>query len=97
MPGRIVVREGEELSKAIERFRHAVRHATRRQWSKTRLGCYEKPSDRRRRKEAVRKRNVRARAKGMVGDATVYLTLRGLLSPYEPFQRRRQPPPTNTQ
>jgi ribosomal protein S21 len=91
MPGRIVVREDEDLQQALRRFRHVVRHASRRQWYKTRPGCYEKPSDRLRRKESVRRRNALRPQLGMTGSyASVYLTLTELLSPVEPFSARGQ-------
>jgi ribosomal protein S21 len=91
MPGRIVIREGENLQQALGRFSHVVRHASRRQWYKTRPGCYEKPSDRLRRKESVRRRNARRPLLGLSRSyTTVYLTLTGLLSPFEPFPARRQ-------
>ena len=94
MPGRIELREGESVREALGRLRQVVRHAARRQWSKTRPGVYEKPSVRRRRKEATRVRNARRTGAQRQGYTTVYLELGALLSRYEPFpdrnQRRRQ-------
>lgn len=58
MPDRIVLREGESVREALNRFRHVVRHASRRQWSKTRPRVDEKPSVRRR-MELTRVRNAR--------------------------------------
>src|SRR5436190_14401769 len=59
MNGKVVVREGESVSRAIRRLAMMVRHATKRQFSKSRPGCYEKPSYLRRQKETLRQRNAR--------------------------------------
>lgn len=75
MTGKVEVRPGETISQALRRLHIEVRHATRRQLSKTRPGCYQKPSERRRLKERLRRRNVRSYALGGSGRNTVYLTL----------------------
>ncbi|WP_428304502.1 small ribosomal subunit protein bS21 [Lacipirellula sp.] len=85
MPGRIEVQEGEHLSSALRRLYFAVRHSSKRQWSKSRPGCYEKPSDLRRRKQATSRRNARRHSSGRSGYNTVYLGLSQLLAPTEPF------------
>jgi ribosomal protein S21 len=90
MPGRIVLREGESIEDALGRLRQVVRQASRRQWSKTRPGVYEKPSVRKRRKESTRLRNARRTGAQRQGYTTVYLELRPLLSRYEPFLDRNQ-------
>ena len=87
MPGRIEVRTNETIEQALRRLSNEVRHASRRKWYKTRPGSYEKLSDRRRRKECLRIRNARRHAWGvnLNSTAAVYLTLRQLLSPFDPF------------
>jgi ribosomal protein S21 len=92
LPGRIEVHEGETLAEALHRFRHVVRHASRRQWSKTRPGGYETPSDLRRRHESTRNRNARiAQQWGRrCGHVTVYMTLAGLFASTDPFTGPRQ-------
>src|SRR5690348_13960167 len=91
LPGRIEVREDETLAEALRRFRHAVRHASRRQWSKTRPGCYEMPNIRRRRRESTRRRNAHASHLQSSRHAhfTVYMTLAGLFARSDPFAARR--------
>jgi hypothetical protein len=79
--------------KAIEK-RSAVpqRLPTRLPPYRTRTSCYEKPSHRRRRKEAMRIRGARYYAFfGRRVRLTVYLTLAQLYSDGEPFKCRRHP------
>ncbi len=84
--------KAKALEDALRRFRHVVRHASRRQWYKTRPGCYEKTSDRSRRKEAMRMRSARCHSFfGRRIRLTVYLTLAQLYSDSEPFKSRRRP------
>jgi ribosomal protein S21 len=85
MPGHIEVREGESIASALRRFYFVVRHSSKRQWSKSRPGCREKPSDLRRRKKATARRNARRSANGLPGYNTVYLGLEQLMAPTEPF------------
>ncbi len=44
MPARVVVAEGEALSKALRRFSQLVRKIYGRPWTKRRFGYFEKPS-----------------------------------------------------
>jgi ribosomal protein S21 len=85
MPGRIEVQEGEHIASALRRFYFVVRHSTKRQWSKSRPGCYEKPSDLRRRKKATARRNAYRSTMGRAGYNTVYLGLQQLMSSTDPF------------
>jgi ribosomal protein S21 len=87
MTAKVEIRDGETIQEALRRFRHAVRHVHRRQWYKTRPGSYDKPSYRRRRKEVLRRRNMRRN--GLPGYVTVYVGLTGLFAPTAPFTYRR--------
>jgi ribosomal protein S21 len=88
MPARVVVRDGESLQSALLRFRKAVSNAYKRQFYKTRVGCYEKPSDRKRRSKRASERRVRIRTQsGSDFDGTVYMRLKHLHSRGEdPFR-----------
>ena len=88
MAAKINVREGESLGDALQRFRKAVNHAYRRQFYKTRIGCYEKPSDRdRRRRRAGRRREKIRQQTGTHQSLDVCIHLRGLHSRGEdPFR-----------
>ena len=83
MTVKVEVRDGETIQEALRRLRHAVRHAHRRQWYKTRPGSYDKPSYRRRRQEVLRRRNMRRNRRP--GYVTVYVGLTGLFAPTAPF------------
>ncbi|MES2789711.1 MAG: 30S ribosomal protein S21 [Planctomycetota bacterium] len=54
---RVEVGEGESLHDALRRLRGHVQHHCRRAWYKTRVGYYEKPSVRKRRKKRLQQRN----------------------------------------
>lgn len=88
MAAKVVVREGECLACALRRFQKAVSQAYRRQFYKTRVGCYEKPSDRKRRqKRAGRRREVIRQVTGSDVPLPIYIHLRGLHSRGEdPFR-----------
>ena len=89
MTVKVEVREGEAIHEALRRLRHAVRHEYRRQWHKTRPGSYDKPSYRRRRQEALRRRN--SRRCGGPGTITVYVGLTELFARRAPFTYSRKP------
>jgi ribosomal protein S21 len=44
MPAKVMVAEGEELSKALRRFRQQMSMVYGRPWTKRRFGYFEKPS-----------------------------------------------------
>lgn len=88
MAAKIRVREGESIDSALERFRKVVSSAYRRQFYKKRIGCYDKPSDRRRRKNSTgqRREAIRQRS-GWANPLDVFLNLRQLHSRGEdPFR-----------
>ncbi|WP_425267275.1 30S ribosomal protein S21 [Aeoliella straminimaris] len=90
MPGRVEVREGESIQSAVRRLSLVVHRASRRPWYKSRPGCYLKPSERRRNKEALRKRNARrAEHRQPGGPVTVYLSLRQQLATRDVFELRK--------
>ncbi|MBN9517643.1 30S ribosomal protein S21 [bacterium] len=60
MSSKVVVRDGETIRSALERLKRKVNQQFSRSWYKTRVGYYEKPSTRERRKQgtaAINKRN----------------------------------------
>ena len=84
---KVILRDGESLSSALQRFRKSVNIAYRRQFYKGRISCYEKPSDKRRRAKRAGRRRSRLRGRYGGGDFTVYMGLRGLHSRGEdPFR-----------
>jgi len=95
MSVKVQIREGESLRSALQRLRTKIRHAYRRQWFRSRPGAFEKPSDRRRKRESLRNRNARLAARQTFRQAeercTVSLDLRRLFSREEAYQRKRQP------
>jgi len=88
MAAKITLRDGETLDHALQRFRKAVNQAYRRQFYKTRIGCYEKPSDRnRRRRRAGQRREQIRQQSGSHLSLDVCIHLRGLHSRGEnPFR-----------
>ena len=91
MTVRIELRDGEAIQEALRRLRQACRHAYRREWHKTRPGAYHKPSDRKRRRESLRLRNVlRSRFRRSSSRVTVFLGLSGLHARGEPFENADQ-------
>lgn len=88
MNGKVTVREGESIVAAFRRLNMIVRHATKRQFSKTRPGSYEKPSYLRRQKETLRKRNARGAKYRRLQETrnTVYLGLTQLFKKERPFR-----------
>lgn len=84
---KVHVREDESLKSALQRLRESVNSAYRRQFYKTRVGCYEKLSDRRRRQMRAAARRVQLRERFGPVDMTVYIGLRSLHSRGEdPFR-----------
>lgn len=84
---KIIVRDGESLEAALQRLRKCVNVAYRRQFYKGRVGCYEKPSDKRRRAKRAGRRRCRLRERYGDGVFTVYMSLRALHSRGEdPFR-----------
>ncbi len=53
MGNKIEVREGETIRSALERLRRQVGGKFSRSWYKSRVGYYEKPSTRKRRKQSI--------------------------------------------
>ena len=64
--------------------------------TRRRVGSYDKPSYRRRRRETLRRRNVRAQKWGPGTSITVYVGLSGLHSRQAPFTYPRKPQRNNT-
>jgi ribosomal protein S21 len=62
---KVVVRDGEELFRALRRFRLLVDRAHGRPWTKRRFGYYEKPSALRRKRARMewRQRHVGGKLK----------------------------------
>ncbi len=56
---RVEIREGENLKEAVNKLHQRVNMMFGRAWYKSRIGYYEKPSERRRRKRNLRKRNLK--------------------------------------
>ena len=85
------VREGESLAEVLQRFQGTVYHAHKRQWYKTRPGCYEKPSYRRRQRKALDDRNRRRSGGGgaETSRTTIYIGLTWLLSRSRPFHESK--------
>jgi ribosomal protein S21 len=53
MSVKVVIGDGEELFKALRRFRELVRKAYGRPWTKRRFGYFEKPSALRRKRRRM--------------------------------------------
>src|SRR5687767_2315173 len=53
MVNKVEVREGETIQSALHRFRKQVSEKFARSWYKSRVGYYEKPSTRKRRKRRI--------------------------------------------
>lgn len=80
------LREGEPLAETIRRLNKIAQIAYSRQWHKTRPGAHEKRSERRRHREANRKRNQ------WTGSfSAVYIGLCELHSRKELFHSKRKP------
>ena len=62
---KVIVRDGESLEAALQRLRKCVNVAYRRQFYKGRVGCYEKPSDKRRRAKRAGRRGSRLRERSV--------------------------------
>lgn len=60
MGSKVVVREGETLQAALRRLRRQVSEHVSRSWYKSRVGYYEKPSTRKRRKQRIADINRRS-------------------------------------
>jgi ribosomal protein S21 len=60
MTVKVVVRDGEPITQALVRFRHSVRQALGRPWTKRRFGYFEKPSSLRRKRDRMRRRQLQA-------------------------------------
>ena len=88
MAAKVIVREGESLDIALQRFQKSVNLAYHRQFYTKRIGCYEKLSDRlRRQKQAGRRRERLRQRLGDDRSLPVYIHLRGLHSRGEdPFR-----------
>jgi ribosomal protein S21 len=59
MGSKVEVREGETVRNALHRLRRKVSGAFSRSWYKSRVGYYEKPSTRKRRKQGTAEINRR--------------------------------------
>jgi ribosomal protein S21 len=53
MGSKVEVREGETIHSALQRLRRKVSEQFSRSWYKSRVGYYEKPSTRKRRKQGT--------------------------------------------
>ena len=60
MGSRVEVREGETIRDALHRLRRKVSQQFSRSWYKSRVGYYEKPSARKRRKQGTAAINSRS-------------------------------------
>ena len=90
---KVIVHDGESLHSAIKRFRKSVHYAYRRRFYKTRVGYYEKPSDRKRRAKRASRRRIRLRQRSGPSDYIYYIGLHGLHSRGEgPFRTREKQP-----
>ena len=65
MPMRIEVREGEDLTQALDRFTQLVQREYQRPWTKRRFGYFEQPSALRRKQRKMRK--LQAHTAGRLG------------------------------
>jgi ribosomal protein S21 len=91
---RVEVREGEHILAALRRLNARIRHAYRRQWHKQRPGAYEKPSQRRRRAQRLRRRNARLAQMKVLPrriSATVNVGIGGLYAREHPLPWKRRP------
>ena len=65
MPMRVEVREGEDLTQALDRFTQLVQREYQRPWTKRRFGYFEQPSALRRKQRKMRK--LQAQTAGRLG------------------------------
>jgi ribosomal protein S21 len=91
---RIELEDGETVSSALRRLRDEIDDAYRRPWHKSRPGAFDKPSQRRRKAELMRKRNaILAKYKRIRSPdrATKWLSIGDLYSRDDPFAYKPWP------